>query len=427
MRTGMMIPTTMAVRMMSLALSDMPVAGKKRRRKTQRRKRNKPSARRKKADIVMGMPVDITGRKDTEDRIRDAYENIIHALSQSAIVAITDKNGIIQSVNDKFTELSKYSKEELIGHSHSVVNSGYHPKEFFRKMWRDIRSGKVWRGEIKNRAKDGTYYWVDTTITPRVDSNGRIIQFTAIHHDITRRKELERLKDEFVEVASHELRTPVTSLKGYVHILKKRIQANGDRYSGDTVEKIDRQLDKLNELIADLLDITRIDSGKLQLRSETFNIDELVQETVLSVQTITDNHPIDITSDADIPVYGDRERISQVLTNLLLNAVKYSPRTGKIIVTVVLGDTHVTVSVRDFGVGIRKDQQKNLFKRFYRVKGGTHDTYPGLGLGLYISAELVRRHNGRIWVDSEEGKGSTFSFTIPRPEQRNRAGIQGSR
>jgi PAS domain S-box-containing protein len=362
---------------------------------------------------VLNVSLDITQRKEAEKNATQNLEHIKYALDQSAIVAITDKSGMIQYVNDKFLEISHYSREELIGKTHRVINSKYHPREFFSQMWKTILSGKVWHGEIRNRTRDGTLYWVDTTVTPLLNEDRKPVQFIAIHYEVTQRKQLERQKDEFIGIASHELKTPVTSLKGYVQVMEKRFTKQGDLKSAGLMAKMDAQINKLNTLIQDLLDVTKIETGKLQFHADVFDLNELVLEIIEAMQLTTERHQILKRGTVNKLVYADRERIGQVLINLLSNAIKYSPNADKIIVRLIPEKDYVTVAVVDFGVGIAKEKQSHLFERFYRVTGTTENTFPGLGLGLYISAELIRRHRGRIWLDSKTGKGAAFYFTLP--------------
>jgi len=352
---------------------------------------------------------DITSqRKDVNE-----LKNMKYALDQSSIVAITDRSGMIQYVNDKFLEISKYSRDELIGKTHRVINSKHHPKEYMENIWKTILSGKVWRGEIKNRAKDGSHYWVDTTITPLIDEYGKPKQFIAIRNDITKRKELERQKDDFIGIASHELKTPLTSLKGYLQLMQRQTGKYNDEKANLFMAKMERQIDRLSLLIQDLLDVTRIEAGKLSYQHETFDFNVLLREIVDTMQYTTDKHVIRQEGKAEHPVYGDKDRIGQVLVNLLSNAIKYSPHAEKIDVAVSSNGRNMRVCVKDSGVGIPKENQYRVFDRFYRVAGVKERTYPGLGLGLYISAEIITRHKGKIWFESEPGKGSSFCFTLP--------------
>lgn len=236
--------------------------------------------------------------------------------------------------------------------------------------------------------------------------------------DITERKQLEQQKDEFVSIASHELKTPITSVKAYTQILGRRFQKAGDKESVELIEKMDSQLDKLTDLIGDLLDVTKIEAGRIQFHESYFDFNQLVDETVEELQRTTDKHHIIIELKSDVTVYGDHDRLGQVLTNFMTNAVKYSPQGDKIIVRTVVGKGNVTLSVQDFGVGLSQEDQAKVFDRFYRVGGADQATYPGLGLGLYISADIIKRHKGIVWVESTKAKGSTFYFSIPLTQKK---------
>lgn len=231
--------------------------------------------------------------------------------------------------------------------------------------------------------------------------------------DITERKQLEQQKDEFISIASHELKTPITSVKAYAQILGQRFRKANDLTSVELVEKMDIQLDKLTALIGDLLDVTKIEAGRIQFNESNFDFNELVDITVEDLQRTTEKHIISKDLQPAITVFGDHDRLGQVITNFIANAIKYSPQNDKIIVKTSIKKDMVTLSVQDFGVGLSKDDQAKVFERFYRVSGSDQNTYPGLGLGLYISHEIIRRHGGEVWVDSKKMEGSTFCFSLP--------------
>jgi len=231
--------------------------------------------------------------------------------------------------------------------------------------------------------------------------------------DITERKQLEQQKDEFVSIASHELKTPITSVKAYTQILGQRFRKANDEKSVELIEKMDSQLDKLTDLIGDLLDVTKIEAGRVQFHETDFNFNELIEETVVGLQLTTDKHRITTKLHPNVIIYGDCDRIGQVLTNFMTNAIKYSPQADKIHVSTVVSKGNVTLSVQDYGVGLSKKDQAKVFERFYRVGGSDQATYPGLGLGLYISSDIINRHNGRVWVKSKKAEGSTFYFSVP--------------
>ncbi len=236
--------------------------------------------------------------------------------------------------------------------------------------------------------------------------------------DITERKQNEQQKDEFISIASHELKTPITSVKAYTQILGQRFRKAGDTRSSELVEKMDSQLDKLTDLIGDLLDITMIEAGRIRFHESYFDFNKLVEETVEELQRTTEKHRIVTELQPSRTVYGDCDRLGQVLTNFMTNAIKYSPHADKIIVSTVVDKDNVTLSVQDFGMGLSQKDQAKVFERFYRVGGSNQNTYPGLGLGLYIAAEIIKRHKGRVWVTSKKAKGSTFCFSFPMTKQR---------
>jgi len=235
----------------------------------------------------------------------------------------------------------------------------------------------------------------------------------SLESEIAKRKKVEERKDEFIALASHELKTPVTSLKAYAQVLQKQFETQGDIKSATHLLKMNTQINKLTTLITDLLDISKIENGKLQFHNDFFSIDSMVEEIIEEVQRIDSRHTISTIGKTQKMLYGDQDRIGQVLTNLLTNAIKYSPDSKDIQVSLTSNAKEVTVSVQDFGVGILAEEQEHIFDRYYREEGTIQQTFPGLGLGLYIAAKIVREHQGRIWVESEKGKGSTFSFTFP--------------
>ncbi len=225
------------------------------------------------------------------------------------------------------------------------------------------------------------------------------------------KKEMQ-YKDEFIGIASHELKTPLTSLKAYTQILQKKVAADGNEDVLRGLNKMDRQLSKLNMLVSDLLDVTKIERGNLKLNKEKFDFSELAAEIIEDMQKTAEKHTIVLEQNSTVLMHADRERIGQVITNFISNAIKYSPKSDKVIVQIASAKNKTELHVQDFGVGIKRDKLEKVFERFYRVSGLQENTFPGLGLGLYISSEIVKRHKGNIWAESVFGKGSTFSFSI---------------
>lgn len=230
--------------------------------------------------------------------------------------------------------------------------------------------------------------------------------------DITHRKFLEQQKDDFLSIASHELKTPVTSIKGNVQLLEERFREDGFTTAANQLAKVDAQIDKLVKLIADLLDVTKIEAGKLEFSIEQFDFDTLVDEVIQAMQLISGGHKLERIGRTGALVRADRNKIEQVIVNLISNATKYSPGSEKVIVGVSVSGESVKLSITDFGIGIPQQHLQKIFNRFYSVKSRSYNT-AGLGLGLYISAEIIKAQNGTIWAESNPGEGSVFSFTLP--------------
>lgn len=231
--------------------------------------------------------------------------------------------------------------------------------------------------------------------------------------DFMTRKELERQKDDFLAIASHELRTPVTSVKTYGQTLERRLTKDGHKGHAELARRLNAQVDSLGRLITDLLDTSRIEAGKLELRTEAFDLSALIAETVRDTLAESRGHAVRIETPEPVPVQADAERIRQVLTNLISNAIKFSPEGEEITVSALRRDAEVTVAVADRGVGIPPGQEDNVFERFYQAREQGRTLNSGLGLGLFISAAIVHAHGGNIRAKNRDGGGSVFSFTLP--------------
>jgi two-component system CheB/CheR fusion protein len=224
-------------------------------------------------------------------------------------------------------------------------------------------------------------------------------------------EELMRKKDEFMNIASHELRTPITTTKAYLQILQKMIPPQENSTAGDFIIKANKQMGKLTNLIDGLLDVSKIHAGQMVYYFDDFNLENLIEEVVPQVQFTTQTHQIIIANNVSAKINGERHRLEQVINNFLSNAIKYSPGVGKVIIRSDINDHVVKVSVRDFGIGIPAEKQPYVFDRFYRVHESSKK-FSGLGLGLYISSEIIRRHGGTYGVNSD-AQGSEFYFTLP--------------
>jgi signal transduction histidine kinase len=267
-------------------------------------------------------------------------------------------------------------------------------------------------GEFRLRHKNGSYRTIEA-IFRNLLNDKKINGIIANYRDITDRKILEQQKDEFIGIASHELKTPVTSIKAYTQILQDTFTKAKDGKSVELLRKMEVQVDRLTTLIVDLLDFTRIEGGKLKFREESYDLNELLREVIEEMQRTTLQHVINAELGTTVLMWGDRYRTGQVLTNLISNAIKYSPEAKKIIVSSVVRKQKVMVCVQDFGIGIEKDMIGKVFDRFFRVTEPALNTFPGLGLGLYIAREIVRRQGGDLTIESTKGQGSTFCFTLP--------------
>lgn len=234
----------------------------------------------------------------------------------------------------------------------------------------------------------------------------------ALLDEIEFRKKAENKKDEFISIASHELKTPLTSVKGYMQLLDRSIDKGDVTTVKRHLQKAQTQLEKLNELIADLLDISKIESGKLKFNKKNFIMDELLDGVMEIIQQSNPEFKIIKNGSVAIPVYGDEMRIEQVIINFMTNAIKYSPGTNEIQINLLNENGRLYVGVRDFGIGIDEKQQQSVFEKFFRVEE-TAIQFQGLGIGLYISAEIIRRHGGEVGVKSTPGEGSEFYFYIP--------------
>lgn len=273
--------------------------------------------------------------------------------------------------------------------------------------------GEVERGQEETGIHPRTKRRMDLFISAApLQEAGRIVGAVAVVSDISRLRELDRLKDEFIAVAAHELKTPIAIMKGYAEALLRRaeqVTPPGRRM----LEAIDRGADRITAIVQDLLDVSKLHAGRLPLTMEPIDLPALVTQWTDQVALTTAEHNVRLVKAEPVIVRGDRTRLDQVLANLLLNAVKYSPTGGDIEVAVSVVGNEAVVSVKDHGVGIPKHKQSRIFQRFYSAHTGTPFDYGGIGVGLYISKQIVMRHGGRMWFESVEGKGSTFYFSLP--------------
>ena len=359
--------------------------------------------------------------------------DIKFALDQSTIVAITDQRGIINYVNDEFCRISKYSRAELLGQDHRIINSGYHPKEFIRNLWTTIAGGKVWKGDLRNRASDGSIYWVDTTIVPFLDAEGKPYQYVAIRHEITKLKEAEEkiLKQaaelqraaqlsfvgELAAGLAHEIKNPLAGIQGTVDILIRRRDVSDPET--EALKGIRHEVERIDGTVRALLDRAR----PRALSSARTSLTELVWRAVSiarsqAVGAVGRGHRVHIEFEPpgeDIEPVADAAQIEDAVLNLIINAIEAIEGEGRVSVSIrrVESDNEAeypeeaVLEVSDTGSGISEEDLARIFHPFFTTtKGGT-------GLGLPAVRRIARAHGGRVEARSSVGEGSTFTIYLP--------------
>jgi PAS domain S-box-containing protein len=344
-------------------------------------------------------------------------EQIRFALDQSAIVATTDVPGRIKYVNDKFCEISKYSRDELIGQDHRILNSGHHSKDFIRALWRTIAQGGVWRGELRNRAKDGSLYWVDTTIVPFLDESGKPWQYMAIRYDITERKRHEQKLfeqaaltslGEMAAVVAHEVRNPLAGIRSGIQILSSQFAL--DTEGRDLTSEIIARVDSLNAVLSDILTFARV----RELRKVDIDVDAFSRDLVSSMRLdpAMTGVTLLVRDGQGFMVHGDIDQLRLVFTNLILNAAQAMNHDGSVELTAAADDTTVCLSVSDTGSGIPADVRDRVFDPFFTTK------IRGSGLGLPTAKRIVEAHGGRLAIADRPGGGTVVAVTLPRAASR---------
>ena len=395
---------------------------------------------------IVNMGIDITESKKANESLHNLNKELSdykYALDESSIVAITNQKGIITHANDNFCKISQFSQEELIGQDHRIVSSGYHSKEFIKNLLQTIADGKVWKGELKNKAKDGSFYWVDTIITPFLDERGKPYQYVATRFDITERKKAEeklikqnreldfqneekeiratelslsnkelvktnKELDRFVYSVSHDLRSPLTSILGLISFIEE------DSREPDTLEHVKMirtSINRLDGFIKNILSYSQ--NNRLGLETQKIPIKKTIHEVIDSVRNIKEASGISFKIDVDEqhPFYSNWHRFIKVLENLVSNAIKHHTNevSGRYLKLTGTSDKEeFKLSISDNGTGIDPEFHDKIFDMFYRLPGNTD----GSGLGLYIVKETLEKMQGTIEIQSEKGVGTTFNIKI---------------
>ena len=367
--------------------------------------------------MVAGMilsGLDVTDRehsRTTRERLLKELGDVKFALDQSAIVATTDLGGAITTVNDKFCEISKYSREELLGRDHRIVNSRHHDADFFRELWSTIAAGRIWHGEIRNRAKDGAIYWVDTTIVPFLDVQGQPYQYMAIHYEVTERKAAEaRLRQretlaqlgQMSAMVAHEVKNPLAGISGALQVVGSRLPA--DSRDRKILDDIEDRIAALNRMLQDLLTFAS--------PREPVPVPSALHAVISQAAAAVRGDPamadvgIKIRGD-DLTVPLDREQMHIVFLNVLLNAAQAMGLCGEIEVGIETAHRECEVSVADRGPGVAPALLEKMFQPFFSTKSR------GAGLGLPTARRIVESHGGSLAARARDGGGTVLTVTLP--------------
>jgi PAS domain S-box-containing protein len=354
---------------------------------------------------------DVDEQKRTEEVLRQSQERASVLMNSNMIGIIVIEGEQIVDANDTFLRMTGYTREDLHAGRMNVMHMT--TPEYLACTQQVLTTQQQITYEKEYVCKDGSRLSVLVCGVPLQQHPFQGIAFVL---DNSARKELEQRKDDFLSMASHELKTPLTSLKLQIQLVKKRLEQQDLHDAAEALSRVEKPIGQLDRLITELLDVSKIQAGRLEFFQETINLDALLHNVVETMEQMNGAHTIVVHGAASLSLVGDKDRLEQVFINLLSNAIKYSPDAPLIEMDVSTSTETVTISVRDHGMGIPKEQHEKIFERFYRAFDPSQRAVPGVGMGLYIVAEIVKQYGGRITVESEVGKGSTFSVMLPLKE-----------
>ena len=377
--------------------------------------------------IAVGLNKSDEKWKGLENSLRTTNQELEYfrqALDKSSIIAFTDEKGIVIEVNDKFCEISQYSRDEIIGNTHRMINSGYHAKSFFQKLWKTIKAGEVWIGDIKNKAKDGSYYWVHTSIIPFKDETGKIYRYLAIRQDVTKRKLAEEMLasqyvkkleqknkelEQFAYIASHDLQEPLRTVTNFALALTEDYGEQLDENANKYLDSMNNATERMRTLIRCLLDYSRLGRER---KLSFVDCTKIVQDAAADLSNAINETDAQIVIDKMPKLNVFETEMRQLFQNLISNAIKFRRKElqPQIKIASQKLENKWEFSVSDNGIGIDAKYFDRIFQIFQRLHG--KNQYAGYGIGLSNCKKIVELHGGEIWVNSVVGIGTTFTFTI---------------
>ncbi|RYY34479.1 MAG: PAS domain S-box protein [Sphingobacteriaceae bacterium] len=365
---------------------------------------------------VLNTATDVTAQVIARQQLAEAEERLRLAL-ESAELGTWSINAVTKETfpSARTKELFGFTADEEMPYDTSINQvADEHRDKVVATINKAFTNGGSYDMEYPViDAKTGKERWVRSTGKVYYDADGNPASFSGVLMDINNRKQEDIRKNDFIAMVSHELKTPLTSIKSYIQISLMKVNKSGDEFLANALNKADKQIVKMTKMIRGFLDLSKLESGKISIQPERFDINILVKEVVNDVQFINQSHLLEVEACDDAIVMADRYKIGQVVENLLSNAIKYSPRETAIEIKCYIKDDNVIVSVADKGIGVKQKDQERLFDRFYRVDNDIIKNVSGFGIGLYIAGEIIQLHNGKIWVESEEFEGAVFSFSLP--------------